>query len=83
MDAFEIYWGVSEKWFAIIALFYCTMTMLIFGADALHNAAMVMVILFLTLGTALLVGSLGWQVLVIPSLIVILATLVLILRLRG
>jgi hypothetical protein len=63
--------GVSVNWFVMITLFWCIVAMAVFGIGALSNELVVMSIVFFTLGTVLLIGQFGWQVLILPSLAII------------
>ena len=75
MDVFQSFWGISVKLFFVILLFYITIAMLIFGLNALYDEVLVMVITFLTIGTTVLIGCLGWQILVIPAAAIVLGAI--------
>jgi hypothetical protein len=70
--------GVPHQWFILIALFWIALAVVILGSEVLYDNAFVMVLVFLTIGTSMLIGHFGWEVLILPSLVVLSVVAVLI-----
>jgi hypothetical protein len=66
--------GVSEIWMFMIMLFFFILAELAFGKGSTNDTTIGLIVVFLTLGTSLLIGHFGWQILIIPSSIILLAT---------
>ena len=64
--------GINFWIFFMITVFFCVVVILAFGPSALGESGITMVIVFLTLGIALLIGHFGWPILVIPSILILL-----------
>jgi len=67
----ENVFGVPHQWFFFIVLFWIVLAVAILGIGALYDNAIVMVIVSFTIGTTLLIGHFGWEVLILPSLVVL------------
>ena len=63
--------GISVHWFFMITIFWCILAILLFGVKSLEDGGICLIIVFLTIGTALLIGHYGWQILILPSLAII------------
>ena len=73
--------GINFWIFFIITVFFCVVAILSFGPSALGDPGITMIIVFLTLGIALLIGHFGWAILVIPSILILVGTAYLLKRL--
>lgn len=63
--------GVSAKWAIFIIVFWIVLAIVVLGPDALYDNTVAIVATFLALGTTLLIGHFGWEILILPSLVVL------------
>jgi hypothetical protein len=63
--------GLSIEWIILITIFWMIVAMVIFGVEALYDNFIMLIMIFLTLGTIFLVSHFGWQILILPSLAII------------
>jgi hypothetical protein len=66
--------GVPVVWIVFITLFFFVIAEIIFGPDSMGNGTIRLIVVFLSISVTFLVGSFGWQILIIPSSIILLAT---------
>ena len=64
--------GVPVHWFFLIAFFYCTVFVLVFGQESMNGGAGGLLAVLFTFGTTFMIGRFGWMILVIPSVVIIL-----------
>ena len=70
----EIYvLGVNFWIVAMIIIFLCVVGMLLLGPEALEDRTIVSVIVLFTLGLTLLIGHFGWVILIFPSILILIA----------
>lgn len=68
----DVIFGVPHELFIFIIFFWITVAAIVFGLDALaDNGVFSIIIVFFTIGTTMLIGHFGWQILILPSLVII------------
>ena len=67
----EFIFGVPHIWFFLITIFWIAVAVVIFGAESLDDGTVGILICFFTFGTTVLIGRFGWQILILPSLVII------------
>ena len=69
--------GVPPLWLVFIVIFWMIVAVALIGIIALYNELAVLIIAFLSIGTAMLIGQFGLGILIIPSLAVIIGAAIL------
>jgi len=72
--------GVPAMGFVVIALFYASIGVIIFGTDIADDSGFVILYLFFCIGTTFLIGQLSWLILALPALVFVLVFLYLTIR---
>lgn len=67
----EVIFGVSEGHFIIITLFWIVVLAALFGFDCFANGVGAALLAFFILGTAFIIGNFGWQIFILPSLVIL------------
>ena len=67
----EVIFGVPEGYFIIITLFWIAVLAGLFGLDCFANGVGAALLAFFILGTAFIVGQFGWQIFILPSLVIL------------
>ena len=67
---YEVF-GVPQVWFILIAGFWIAVGLLILGPDLLATTIGTALFVFFLLGTTILVGQFGWQILILPSVVIL------------
>jgi hypothetical protein len=80
---FEKILGVSQVTFFLVALFWISVAIGTLGIHLLDSPLVAVIIAFLTIATSSLIGSMGWQVLILPSIIILCITAAVYLKNRG
>lgn len=66
--------GVPLVWILFTTFFFCTLVTLIFGSEILADGRVQMIIFLATTAVILTVGHFGWQILLMPASVILLAT---------
>ena len=72
--------NVSESVIGIIVFFWMFLAIMIFGIECIGKSNVLILVVFMSLITTLIIGTFGWQILIIPSIIIIIGSVFLIRR---